>query len=67
MSAIFRAEFAGAWLGTVRVGGGLPVIVMSGYIEDTLPVSGLAQPVALLQKPFTPRELRRRIREVLDR
>jgi DNA-binding response OmpR family regulator len=24
-------------------------------------------PVALLQKPFTPRELRRRIRDVLDR
>jgi two-component system cell cycle sensor histidine kinase/response regulator CckA len=46
---------------------GLPVIVMTGYTEDTLPVSGLAQPVALLQKPFTPRELRRRIREVLDR
>jgi CheY-like chemotaxis protein len=46
---------------------GLPVIVMSGYTEDTLSVAGLDQPVALLQKPFTPRELRRRIRDVLDR
>ena len=27
----------------------------------------LKEPIALLQKPFTPRELRRRIREVLDR
>jgi CheY-like chemotaxis protein len=46
---------------------GLPVIVMSGYSEGTLTVSGLERPVALLQKPFTPRELRRRIRDVLDR
>ncbi len=28
---------------------------------------GVKEPIALLQKPFTPRELRRRIREVLDR
>ena len=46
---------------------GLPVIVMSGYTEDTLDVPGLKEPIALLQKPFSPRELRRRIREVLDR
>jgi PAS domain S-box-containing protein len=45
---------------------GLPVIVMSGYTEENLSVSGLAHPIALLQKPFTPRDLRRRIREVLD-
>jgi PAS domain S-box-containing protein len=46
---------------------GLPVIVMSGYTEENLAISGLTEPPALLQKPFTPRDLRRRIREVLDR
>ncbi|HEX3646500.1 MAG TPA: PAS domain S-box protein [Vicinamibacterales bacterium] len=46
---------------------GIPVIVMSGYTEETLDVAGLKNPIVLLQKPFTPRELRRRIREVLDR
>jgi two-component system, cell cycle sensor histidine kinase and response regulator CckA len=46
---------------------GLPVILMSGYTEESLPVGSLDQPISLLQKPFTPRELRRRIHEVLDR
>ena len=46
---------------------GLPVIIMSGYTEATLDMPGLKEPVELLQKPFSPRELRRRIREVLDR
>jgi two-component system cell cycle sensor histidine kinase/response regulator CckA len=46
---------------------GLRVVVMSGYTEEDLSVGGLSQSVVLLQKPFTPRELRRRIREVLDR
>jgi len=46
---------------------GLPVIVMSGYTEENLSISGLTERPALLQKPFTPRDLRRRIREVLDR
>lgn len=46
---------------------GIPVIIMSGYTEETLDVPGLKEPITLLQKPFTPRELRRRIREVLDR
>jgi CheY-like chemotaxis protein len=46
---------------------GLPVIVMSGYTGDNLEISDLVAPVSLLQKPFTPRDLRRRIRELLDR
>ena len=60
---------SGIELASIMIGRrpGLPVIVMSGYTEDTLAVSGLDPPVALLQKPFTPRDLRQRIREVLDR
>ena len=46
---------------------GLPVIIMSGYTEEMLTGTALDKPISLLQKPFTPRELRRRIRDVLDR
>jgi CheY-like chemotaxis protein len=45
----------------------LPVILMSGYTEESLPVGNLDRPISLLQKPFTPRDLRRRIQEILDR
>jgi DNA-binding response OmpR family regulator len=40
------------------------VIVMSGYTEETL--QGFEGGVTLLQKPFAPRDLRRRIRDALD-
>jgi two-component system, cell cycle sensor histidine kinase and response regulator CckA len=46
---------------------GLPVIVMSGYTEETLNIGGPDDPIALLRKPFSPRELRQRIRDRLDR
>jgi DNA-binding response OmpR family regulator len=46
---------------------GLPVILMSGYTEETLPLRDLGDTITLLQKPFTPRDLRRRIRTLLDR
>ena len=46
---------------------GIRVVIMSGYTEETLAVPGMMARIELLQKPFTPRELRRRIRELLDR
>jgi len=46
---------------------GLPVIIMSGYTEHNLSGTDADHVAAVLQKPFTPRDLRRRIREVLDR
>jgi DNA-binding response OmpR family regulator len=38
---------------------------MSGYTKETLSVSGLKDPVNLLRKPFSPTELRHRIRSAL--
>jgi two-component system cell cycle sensor histidine kinase/response regulator CckA len=46
---------------------GLPVIVMSGYTEEMLDANGLTRALELVHKPFTPRELRQRIRDVLKR
>jgi len=46
---------------------GLPVIIMSGYTDQSLNVNGLEHEVVLLHKPFTPRELRQLIRDVLAR
>jgi CheY-like chemotaxis protein len=43
----------------------LPVLVMSGFSEDVLDTSGLPSSVRVLHKPFTPKELQQRIREVL--
>ncbi len=45
----------------------LPVIIMSGYTADTLNLSGLRGAVSICQKPFTPNELRQRIRQALGR
>ena len=44
------------------------VVYMSGYPENAMAHQGLLEPgVMLLQKPFTPAVLARKIREVLDR
>ena len=43
----------------------LRVLFMSGYTEEDLSLAGAGHRAAVLQKPFTPRDLRRRIRETL--
>jgi two-component system, cell cycle sensor histidine kinase and response regulator CckA len=46
---------------------GLPVLYLSGYTEDAIVSHGiLEEGVQLLQKPFAPGELLRRVRAVLD-
>jgi two-component system, cell cycle sensor histidine kinase and response regulator CckA len=45
----------------------LPVIIMSGYTADSLNLSGLRGAVSICQKPFTPNDLRQRIRQALGR
>jgi PAS domain S-box-containing protein len=44
----------------------LRVMFMSGYTEDDLSLMLAGRIPAVLQKPFTPRELRRRIQEMLE-
>jgi PAS domain S-box-containing protein len=46
---------------------GLRIIIMSGYTEETLSIPGGNGAVNLLHKPFTPRQLRQRIRDALER
>jgi len=45
----------------------VPVIVMSGYTNLLSDLEAGEQPFSLLPKPFTPTELRRRVREALTR
>jgi CheY-like chemotaxis protein len=43
------------------------VLYMSGYTDDALSHQGVTDPqVQLLSKPFTPEQLRRKVREILD-
>jgi len=50
----------------VRQRPGLNVMVMSGYTEESLTVAGQDGPVKLLAKPFTPKELKAKVRDVLS-
>lgn len=44
----------------------LPVIVMSGFTEDLPRLSGFEDRIVLLPKPFTPKELRERVGQILS-
>jgi CheY-like chemotaxis protein len=45
----------------------IPVLFMSGYTDNAIVRNGLlSEPAAFLQKPFTPEELLRKLRNVLD-
>jgi PAS domain S-box-containing protein len=50
----------------VRQRPSLRVVVMSGYTDSDFVVPGISEAVCLLPKPFTPRELRQRVRDVLS-
>ena len=45
----------------------LKVLFVSGYTDDEIVRHGIGSDFAFLQKPFTPAELARKVREVLDR
>jgi two-component system cell cycle sensor histidine kinase/response regulator CckA len=44
----------------------LIVVIMSGFTEESLTIDAARSPAAVLHKPFTPTELRGRIRQILD-
>jgi CheY-like chemotaxis protein len=46
---------------------GLRVLFLSGYTDDAIIRHGVGAGAAFLQKPFSPEELTRKIREILDR
>ena len=49
----------------IRARPAVRVIVMSGYMDDSLTLIGASEPVILLPKPFTPRDVRQKIVEAL--
>jgi nitrogen-specific signal transduction histidine kinase len=51
----------------VRRKPGLPVIVMSGYMDQLMKEDLTREPLPLLPKPFTPTQLRQKVAEVLGR
>jgi signal transduction histidine kinase len=64
MPGMTGIEVAGALLAARPA---LKIVMMSGYTAEPLTVGGSNQAVALLPKPFTPRDLRQKIRDVLGR
>jgi len=46
---------------------GVPVLYMTGYSDEAIARHGVLDPgTALIQKPFTPAALARKVRETLD-
>ncbi len=46
---------------------GVPVLYMTGYSDEAIARHGVLDPgTALIQKPFTPAALARKVREALD-
>ena len=46
---------------------GIKVLYMSGYTADAIAQRGVLEPgISLIQKPFLPQALARKVREVLD-
>lgn len=69
LSDVIMPESDGPPLGTRLVAErpGLRVLYMSGYANDAVLQQGLRiERAPFLQKPFTPRELKRKVRKVLD-
>jgi DNA-binding response OmpR family regulator len=51
-----------------RLNPAIRVLFMSGYTDNVIGHGGILESgIALLQKPFTPRGLKEKIREVLNR
>ena len=50
-----------------RIRPDMSVLMMSGYSREAMAGAVLSQGISLLQKPFTPVDLCRKVREVLDR
>jgi CheY-like chemotaxis protein len=44
----------------------LKVLFVSGHTEDVIVKEGVTKGMAFLQKPYTPAELARKVREMLD-
>jgi PAS domain S-box-containing protein len=69
LTDVIMPEMSGAELSKRLMGfhSGLRVLFMSGYIDDSLVRQGVNQKeVAFLQKPFSPQNLAKKVREVLD-
>jgi two-component system cell cycle sensor histidine kinase/response regulator CckA len=68
VDAVLPGDMDGSQVATVarRIHGELPVLVVSGYARNAPPDGGRpGSPTFHLDKPFTPKELARKVREVL--